>query len=171
MHWISQHSVNELVVRKLGIVEPHGNLLVDCGFPPSLIGGLSTCGRWRGQPGRIAEYVRRAISGGAGDDGLIQRFGLLIWPDQLPEWKSIDRHPNSDARDGLGCFVSFDSLDPGAVGANPTSPFPSVPVLRLDKEAHGLFLDWRKGWEKLLPLASHFAKYRKLNHLAEWTDQ
>jgi hypothetical protein len=37
------------------------------------------------QPGRLAEYVRRAVSGGAGDDGLIQRFGLLVWPDQQPE--------------------------------------------------------------------------------------
>ncbi len=36
------------------------------------------------QPGRIAEYMRRAVSGGAGDDGLIQRFGLLVWPDQSP---------------------------------------------------------------------------------------
>ena len=32
----------------------------------SLLGGT--------QPGRIAEYIRRANSGGAGDDGLIQRF-------------------------------------------------------------------------------------------------
>ncbi len=33
------------------------------------------------QPGRIAEYLFRAIKGGSGDDGLIQRFGLLVWPD------------------------------------------------------------------------------------------
>ena len=34
------------------------------------------------QPGRIAEYIRRAISGAGGDDGLIQRFSLLVWPDE-----------------------------------------------------------------------------------------
>jgi hypothetical protein len=34
------------------------------------------------QPGRIAEYVRMANRGGHGDDGLIQRFGLFVWPDQ-----------------------------------------------------------------------------------------
>ena len=28
------------------------------------------------QPGRLAEYVRRAVTGTSGDDGLIQRFGL-----------------------------------------------------------------------------------------------
>jgi Protein of unknown function (DUF3987) len=37
------------------------------------------------QPARIAEYVRRANLDGAGGDGLIQRFGLLVWPDAPPE--------------------------------------------------------------------------------------
>ena len=96
------------------------------------------------QPGCLAEYVRRAISGGAGDDGLIQRFGLLVWPDQSLEWKNIDRYPNSEARNAAGeCFAGFDSLDPGGIGAEPTSTFQSVPVLRLDGEAHHLFLEWR----------------------------
>jgi hypothetical protein len=54
------------------------------------------------QPGRLAEYVRRATDGGSGDDGLIQRFGLLAWPDQDPEWRENDRHPNSAARIQLG---------------------------------------------------------------------
>jgi putative DNA primase/helicase len=134
------------------------------------------------QPGRLAEYVRRAVSGGAGDDGLIQRFGLLVWPDQSPAWENVDRYPNSAARSAAWeCFVSFDSLNPGAIGAEPTSPFQSVPVLRFDTEAHGLFLEWRKDLERNLrsgnlhpALASHFAKYRKLvptlaliNHLAD----
>ena len=134
------------------------------------------------QPGRLAEYVRRAVSGGSGDDGLIQRFGLLVWPDQAPQWENVDRHPNSAARQAAwDCFVSLDSLDPGAIGAEPTSPFQSVPILRLDAEAHDLFLEWRKDLERdirsgdLHPaLASHFAKYRKLvptlaliNHLAD----
>src|SRR6516165_5808698 len=38
------------------------------------------------QPARIAEYVRSANRGGAGGDGLIQRFGLLAWPDAPGEW-------------------------------------------------------------------------------------
>jgi putative DNA primase/helicase len=134
------------------------------------------------QPGRLAEYVRRAISGGVGDDGLIQRFGLLVWPDQSPAWENIDRYPNSEARNAAWeCFAGFDSLDPGVIGAEPTSTFQSVPVLRLDGEAHHLFLEWRTDLERNLrsgdlhpALASHLAKYRKLvptlaliNHLAD----
>jgi Protein of unknown function (DUF3987) len=135
------------------------------------------------QPGRLAEYVRRAVSGGAGDDGLIQRFGLLIWPDQSPEWKSVDRYPDTAACEAAWeVFEGFEGMDPGAIGAEPTSKYQSVPVLRLHAEAHGLFLDWRQDLEKGLrspdglhpALESHFAKYRKLvpalaliNHLAD----
>jgi putative DNA primase/helicase len=32
------------------------------------------------QPGRLAEYVSAAVRGGSGDDGLIQRFQLAVWP-------------------------------------------------------------------------------------------
>jgi hypothetical protein len=40
------------------------------------------------QPARIAEYVSKANAGGAGGDGLIQRFGLMVWPDASPEWRN-----------------------------------------------------------------------------------
>ena len=136
------------------------------------------------QPGRLAEYVRRAVTGTSGDDGLIQRFGLLVWPDQSPAWEHVDRYPLSEAREqAWRTFDSFDSLDPGAVGAHPISEYGGIPVLRLDAEAQDLFLEWRKGLERRLrspdsemtpALESHFAKYRKLvpslaliNHLAD----
>ena len=136
------------------------------------------------QPGRLAEYVRRAVTGTSGDDGLIQRFGLLVWPDQSPAWEHVDRYPLSEAREqAWRTFDSFDSLDPSAVGAHPISEYGGIPVLRLDAEAQDLFLEWRKGLERRLrspdsemtpALESHFAKYRKLvpslaliNHLAD----
>jgi Protein of unknown function (DUF3987) len=136
------------------------------------------------QPGRLAEYVRRAVIGTAGDDGLIQRFGLLVWPDQSPTWEHVDRYPLSDAREqAWRIFDGFNSLDPRAVGAHPISEYGGIPVLRLDAEAQDLFLEWRKAHERRLrspdsemtpALESHFAKYRKLvpslaliNHLAD----
>ena len=136
------------------------------------------------QPGRLAEYVRRAVTGTSGDDGLIQRFGLLVWPDQSPAWEHVDRYPLSEAREqAWRTFDSFDSLDPNAIGAHPISEYGGIPVLRLDAEAQDLFLEWRKALERRLrspdsemtpALKSHFAKYRKLvpslaliNHLAD----
>jgi putative DNA primase/helicase len=54
----------------------------------SIIGGI--------QPGVLAEYVRQATGGGAGADGLLQRFSLMVYPDISPDWREVDRYPDSD---------------------------------------------------------------------------
>jgi Protein of unknown function (DUF3987) len=121
------------------------------------------------QPGRLAEYVRVAIRGGAGDDGLIQRFGYLVWPDCSSVWQDVDCWPNSEARQrAWEVFGHLDSLTPESVGAE-NDAFQDLPFLRLDDAAHDHFLEWRKDLETSLrsgehhpALASHFAKYRKL---------
>src|SRR5262245_37973451 len=117
----------------------------------------------------------------SGDDGLLQRFGLLIWPDQSGEWKEIDRYPDGEAkRVAWEAFKRLDELSPEAVGTE-RDEFESVPVLRLDPEAQALFSEWRADLEKRLrggdmapALESHLAKYRKLvpalaliNHLVD----
>ena len=51
------------------------------------------------QPARIAEYAKRANSNANGGDGLLQRFGLMAWPDTSPEWEDMDRYPHSRARE------------------------------------------------------------------------
>lgn len=54
----------------------------------SLIGGI--------QPSRIASLVRAALSGEL-DDGLIQRLQLAVYPDDVREWRLVDRWPNKAA--------------------------------------------------------------------------
>lgn len=138
----------------------------------SLLGGT--------QPGRIAEYIRKATNGGASDDGLIQRFGLLVWPDQNGEWKEIDRPPDSAARNAAwSVFDRLDKLEAGEIGAE-VDEYQPLPFLRFDGDAQGLFAEWRVELEARLrsadlspALESHLSKYRKLipglalvNHLA-----
>jgi hypothetical protein len=133
------------------------------------------------QPGRIAEYMHRAVAGGAGDDGLIQRFGLLVWPDQCPEWKDVDRYPDSEARQlAWQAFERLSEFAPLAAGAE-LDNFESIPFLRFDLSAHHLFSEWREALERRLrsgelhpALESHLSKYRKLvpglaliNHLTD----
>ena len=50
------------------------------------------------QPGKVQSYVREAVNGGAGDDGLLQRFGLAVWPDIQQEFKLVDRWPDTPAK-------------------------------------------------------------------------
>jgi putative DNA primase/helicase len=126
------------------------------------------------QPGRIAEYIRHAVRGGAGDDGLIQRFGLLVWPDTGGEWQNVDRWPDSTARkEAHRVFEYLDKLDPATVGALQDTDHDGepegIPYLRFDDAALGLFLEWRTDLEARLrggdlhpALESHLAKYRKL---------
>ncbi len=133
------------------------------------------------QPGKIAEYVHRALDGGEGDDGMIQRFGMLAWPDQTPEWREIDRYPNAEAKNkAWAAFDDLDKLDWQKVGAEKDSYEP-VPFLSFDDEAQRLFSAWHRELEMSLrgeelspALKGHFAKYRKLvpalvliNHLAD----
>jgi len=126
------------------------------------------------QPGRVAEYVRHAVRGGSGDDGLIQRFGLMVWPDTGGEWRNVDRWPDADAkRTAFQVYEELDKLDPLNIGAeldtdqngNPCG----LPFLRFLQDAGLLFLEWRTELEKRLRsgdlhpvMESHLAKYRKL---------
>ncbi|MCX4146756.1 MULTISPECIES: YfjI family protein [Paraburkholderia] len=129
------------------------------------------------QPGRISEYLREAIADGAANDGLIQRFGLLIWPDISSEWVDVDKLPDADlAHAVFEVFRRLDAADPvtdwGAeiVLDHMGQPEEGVPpFVRLDDAALALFREWRGDWEawlrsgELLPaVESHFAKYRKL---------
>ena len=121
------------------------------------------------QPGRIAEYLRAAVKGGAGDDGMIQRFGLLVWPDTDSTWCDVDRWPDTEARHRANAvFEKLDMLDAEAIGTQ-CDDFDKSRYLRFDGEGLALFREWREGWElkvrggDLHPaLESHLAKYRKL---------
>jgi putative DNA primase/helicase len=136
------------------------------------------------QPTKIADYVRRANADGAGGDGLIQRFGLMVWPEASSEWKNVDRYPDSGVRDaawnvftGLAKLNETEAFKLGAV----KGPYDKVPFLRFDDAAAAEFLTWREGLERRLRgdelspvLEGHLAKYRKLvpalaliNHLAD----
>ena len=126
------------------------------------------------QPGRLAEYVRHAVRGGSGDDGLIQRFGLLVWPDTSSGWKNVDRWPDGEAkRFASSVYDRLADLDPEAIGAQQDTDLngdpDGIPYLRFDEQAHGLFLEWRTDLEQRLrgddlhpAVESHLAKYRKL---------
>ena len=136
------------------------------------------------QPARICEYVRRANADGAGGDGLIQRFGLMVWPDLRGDWENVDRYPDARAREtawsAFERLSRLDTVEALRLGAE-KGPFDKLPCLRFDEAAGAEFLSWREGLEKQLrgnelppALEGHLAKYRKLvpalaliNHLAD----
>ena len=139
----------------------------------SIIGGI--------QPGVLAEYVRQATGGGAGADGLLQRFGLMVYPDISPDWKEVDRYPDSEIRQAVNQLAErLDKLTSFEIGAE-TDQFGGTPFLRFDDAAQLLFSEWRAILESRLrsgeehpAIISHLSKYRKLipslaliNHLCD----
>jgi putative DNA primase/helicase len=119
------------------------------------------------QPSKLQFYIRDAVSGGAGDDGLLQRFGLLVWPDVDRDWRNVDRWPDTPAKNMA--FETFKRLDAKAPGTDPESGEPVPLVYRFSTDAQTLFEEWRQDFETALrsgehhpAMESHLAKYRKL---------
>jgi Protein of unknown function (DUF3987)/Primase C terminal 2 (PriCT-2) len=122
------------------------------------------------QPAKLGEYVRRILSGGANDDGMLQRFSMVVWPDMAKDWVEHDRRPNGTYRlRAFDAVVRLDRLDLAAIGAIEDDLNRGVPHVRFDPEAQQLFRAWRAHLEHRLrseglhpALESHLAKYRKL---------
>ncbi len=120
----------------------------------SLLGGI--------QPGKVQSYVRDAVNGGAGDDGLLQRFGLAVWPDVTREFRLVDRWPDSSARQAA--WTVFERLSQLQAASD------DEPVeWRFSPDAQAMFAEWLVPFETELrgddlhqALVSHLAKYRKL---------
>lgn len=121
------------------------------------------------QPGVLATYVRETQRGGAGDDGLLQRFGLMVYPDISPGWINVDRAPDQAARDEIRDLVErMCSLTPEAIEAE-RDPHGGIPFLRFANDAQQMFTDWRTEHETKVrsadehpAIVSHLSKYRKL---------
>jgi putative DNA primase/helicase len=129
----------------------------------SMLGGI--------QPGRLRSYMVDALEDGPSNDGLIQRFQLLVWPDTAPDWNYVDRAPDAASeQQAARVFRKLVELD----AENPAS-------LRFASDAQELFIEWLaeleakiRGDELHPALVSHLSKYRKLMpalavlfHLAE----
>lgn len=120
------------------------------------------------QPAPLAAYLREAFGAGQ-DDGLIQRFQLMVYPDIARDWRNVDRWPDSDARRRVvDVFKALDRLDPETIAAHRDAD-DELPFLRFTPEAQVRFDDWRANLEKRLRtdddhpiLTSHLAKYRSL---------
>jgi hypothetical protein len=112
------------------------------------------------QPSRLRAYLSDAISGGPGDDGLFQRFQILVWPDAPRDWTKVDRAPNSRALEiAENVFRALVKLSH------------EEPVrMRFAPDAQELFFSWWaeledkiRGESGLLPaMVAHLSKYRSL---------
>jgi hypothetical protein len=117
----------------------------------SLFGGI--------QPARLRAYLADALRDGPTNDGLIQRFQLLVWPDTKKDWTYQDLPPNAGALMAAGrVYRRIAEMDPDR------------PLrLKFAPDAQALFVAWLTDLETRLHLddlslfmVAHLAKYKKL---------
>ena len=120
------------------------------------------------QPAPLQDYLQQAISGN-NNDGLIQRFQMLVYPDELTRWKVVDQYPDSAAKERACKIVwrlaHMDFLQCGALVEDSAK----VPYFRFENAAQERFFEW---WSELENgalrreehpmLLEHLAKYRSL---------
>lgn len=122
------------------------------------------------QPGIIGEYVRQAVSGGAGADGLLQRFGILVYPNLEPNFCYVDIKPNLEAREKMDELVEyFDEQLEVMVHGEVAEDGDAIQFLRFDDDAQELFIIWYTELQTRLrsgedheAIASHLSKYASL---------
>ena len=72
------------------------------------------------QPSVLAQYIQGAKSGGKGNDGLVQRFQLLTYPDLDAGLKEVDRAADETAeKAAYDAIEALRSLDPAKLGIEP----------------------------------------------------
>jgi putative DNA primase/helicase len=106
-------------------------------------------------PGRLKAYLADALKDGPGNDGLIQRFQLLVWPDAPRQWTYVDQLPLPNRiTDMLRRLTSLDADFPATYTFN--------------RAAQGLFIEWLTSLEQRIrsntmhqTLVSHLSKLRK----------
>lgn len=134
-----------------------GNIHVDALFLV-LTGGI--------QPDVIKPYIRDSMQGGKGNDGLLQRFQLLVVPDTSEPLPAIDREPDRDAyRAVLEIFQKIDGLTASMLGAA-AAEGSDIATLHFSDEAQALFNGFIAAFEAMLcktespAVESHLAKNR-----------
>src|SRR3989338_1465844 len=119
------------------------------------------------QPDKLLGYFQQSLSGFC-NDGLLQRFQLLIYPDEVKEWKLVDKVPNKEAQHDAAMIMrnltSMNFCEYGAVQEGEETPY----FCFTDHAQHTFFvwlteLEREKLTSEEEPiLLEHFAKYRKL---------
>ncbi len=120
------------------------------------------------QPDKLLSYFNHSLSGYC-NDGLLQRFQLLVYPDDAQAWTLVDRTPNSAAQDQATAIfrnlATMNFREQGAFQENEEEK----PYFCFTETAQHFFYAWLTELEKEKLTADdepiiieHLAKYRKL---------
>ncbi len=121
-------------------------------------------------PGGLGDYVSAAVRGGKGDDGLMQRPQVTVWPDSPREYKHVDRWPDSDSRMQLTkVFETLADIEHETFGQVDEHDAGGIPWLRFDDVGQTIFDRWDTGLQQRLRVDDlpeafecHLSKYASM---------
>ncbi len=124
----------------------------------AVIGGI--------QPSKLAGYFQSLNN--YGNDGMIQRFQLAVYPDRLANWQYVDRYPEKESRaKAYRIFEQLAGFDPKTLAL--ADEYDEQPYMRFTQDAQPIFQAWLETLEAELRseqlselLEEHFGKYRSL---------
>lgn len=129
----------------------------------SVMGGI--------QPDKLEMYLEKTMRG-LGNDGLIQRFQMMVYPDPLPRTKEKDIAVDKESRDAVySLFIAADELHIGTLkryGANEANNFYKRPHFRFVNDAYTVFMSWLDNLNDKADnaehdvIAQHLIKYGRL---------
>ncbi|WP_296488490.1 YfjI family protein [Rhodoferax sp.] len=136
-----------------------GSLFIPC-LCLSVFGGI--------QPDLLERYLS-GIATSMDNDGRIQRFQLLVYPDAVP-WQWRDRYPVKGAREAVrDLFDRLAAFDPLLDGATAADDFVKLAHYQFDDEAQAVFIEWATtlhleliAKEQNPLMQQHFGKFEKL---------
>ena len=120
------------------------------------------------QPDLLERYLSEIVHR-LNNDGLMQRFQVLVYPDPVA-WEWRDRRPVQGAREAVrDLFGHLATFDPVQDGAAPADDFVKLPYFHFDDEAQELFIEWCHHLHHELianednsMMAQHLGKFEKL---------
>ncbi len=129
----------------------------------SVLGGI--------QPDKLMSYLDKTIKG-MGNDGLLQRFQLLIYPD-IEKWQYADASSNKEAKEAVfSLFKQLDELSEHELinlGAQSSDDFNIRPYFRFTEQAQQVYKAWSTQLNSIkIPdeehsiIQEHLSKFGKL---------
>ena len=126
-----------------------GTVVAQCCL--SMFGGI--------QPDQLQKYIWTWLAKRTANDGFLDRFQLLIWPNISKDWNYVDKMPNAAAAQRVErIFQAVSRLSPD----NPR-------IFRFSYEAQSFFVSWLTGLERTIRegrvdpiLLAHLGKHRSL---------
>jgi hypothetical protein len=113
------------------------------------------------QPDVLQAYLIQSLKQGAGDDGLIQRFQIMFWPELKKDWVLVDEEPD---------YVALENFNQLVEKISAYQPVGEFDLINFSEESQVLFNSFITNLEMRLrssTIASnvfqgHLAKYRSL---------